>query len=272
MNRFKDKVAIVTGGASGIGRALCELLAGQGAICVVADISSNGAEEVATGIQARGGKASAAHLDVTRAADVQQRVDETIATHGRLDLMFNNAGISIAGEVRDLSLEDWQQVVNVNVMGVIYGAHAAYQVMVRQGFGHIVNTASLAGLAGYPTMTPYSTTKHAVVGLSKSLRAEGEALGVKVTAICPGFIQTAIFDSSPMRKADKEQVFSKLPFKPIDVRIAAQKILQGVAKNKALVVFPFYGRVLWWLMRIYPGFASALDKQTVKDFRAARIE
>jgi NAD(P)-dependent dehydrogenase (short-subunit alcohol dehydrogenase family) len=272
MNNFKDKVAIVTGGASGIGRALCESLADHGAIVVVADICASGANQVAAGINAKGGKATAAHLDVTRAADVQQLVGATVTAHKRLDFMFNNAGISVVGEVRDLTIEDWQRVVQVNVLGVIYGTHAAYQIMVRQSFGHIVNTASLAGLAGYPTMTPYSTSKHAVVGLSKSLRAEGETLGVKVTAICPGFIQTAIFDSSPMRKADRETVLSKLPFKPIDVSVAAQRILAGVAKNKALIVFPFYGRLLWWLMRIHPGFASFFDKQTLKDFRAARLE
>lgn len=272
MNQFKDRVAIVTGGASGIGQALCESLASQGAIVVVADLSAEGAQKVAEAINAKGGRATAAHLDVTSSEAVKQLVDDTAIAHGRLDLMFNNAGIAIAGELRDLSIEDWRRVVDVNLMGVVYGTHAAYQVMVKQGFGHIINTASLAGLAGYPTNTPYCATKHAVVGLTRSLRAEAEALGVKVSVVCPGYIQTGIFDASEIRNANKEKVFSKLPFKPIAVEVAAEKILQGIRKNQAYIVFPFYARLLWRMIRFNASLANFFDKQTLKAFRDARTE
>src|ERR1700693_5234198 len=126
---FHNSVAIVTGGASGIGRALCEELARRGAIAVVADIDYAGAQAVASAINAIGGRASAALLDVTRAADVARLVDDTARAPGRLDYMFNNAGIGVAGEVRDLSLDDWLKCIDINLWGVIYGTTAAYAAM-----------------------------------------------------------------------------------------------------------------------------------------------
>src|SRR5437870_2348952 len=177
---FKDKIAIVTGGASGIGRCLSSDLARRGAVVVIADINFEAAEEAVDAILTEGGIAFAARLDVTCADDVQSLVDETIAHHGRLDYMFNNAGTTVIGEVRDLGLDECRRVMDVNFWGVLHGTYAAYQAMVRQGFGHIVNVASGYGLTPGPTLVPYSASKHAVVGLSQSLRAEAADLGVKV--------------------------------------------------------------------------------------------
>lgn len=119
MNPFENKVAIVTGGASGIGRALCEELSQRGAaIVVVADINADGAQQVASSIVAAGGRAGEAHLDVSRADQVQGLVDDTVSEHGRLDYMFNNAGIAMCGEVRDMDLEHWQRIVDINLWGV----------------------------------------------------------------------------------------------------------------------------------------------------------
>jgi short-subunit dehydrogenase len=144
--------------------------------------------------------------------------------------------------------------------------------MPKQGFGHIVNTASLAGLIGSPMITPYATTKFAVAGLSTSLRVEGEQLGVKVSAVCPGFIQTGIFDAATYINTRQEDIEAKLPFKPLAAAKAARHILRGVARNQAIIVFPFYARLAWWLQRIHPSLTLPLARKTVKEFRAVRAE
>ena len=272
MNKFKDKIVIVTGAASGIGRALSEELSRAGAIMIMADIHSDGLEQVASKLTADGGRAHTAHLDVTQAAEVQALVDKVMSEHGRLDYIFNNAGIAIAGEVRDLSLDHWRRIIDVNLMGVIYGTNAAYSAMIKQRFGHIVNTASLAGLVGFPTMIPYVTTKYAVVGLSTSLRAEAEAFGVKVSVVCPGFIQTGIFDAATYVHSSQEELLARLPFKLITASEAARAILRGVARNKAVIVFPFYGRLVWWLYRMNNSLTLPLVRKTLGEFRAARKE
>jgi NADP-dependent 3-hydroxy acid dehydrogenase YdfG len=178
MTAVQHQVAIVTGGASGIGQALCHALATRGTMVIVADINAEGAQDVAAAIRLRGGQAAAHKVDVADAHSVNQLVQHTVAAHRRLDYLFNNAGIAVTADARDLRLEHWHQVIAVNLLGVIYGVQAAYPIMVQQGHGHIVNTASLAGLLPYPTNLPYATTKHAVVGLSLSLRAEAADLGV----------------------------------------------------------------------------------------------
>src|SRR5664280_2465562 len=135
-----------------------------------------------------------ATADVTGAGALSQSVGRFAAEHGGLDFMFNNAGIAVGGEVRDLSLAHWQRVVDVNLMSVIHGVAAAYPLMIEQGRGHIVNTASLSGLVPSPLLVPYSTTKHAVVGLSIGRRVEAADHGVRVSVVCPGVIETPLLD------------------------------------------------------------------------------
>ena len=270
MDLFRDKIAIVTGGASGIGRGICELLGRQGANVTVADVNKAGADGVAAGIVKTGGDAKAVQLDVTDAGAVEKLIEETASEHGRLDYLFNNAGISVGGEVRDLKPEHWKRVIDVNLMGVINGTLPAYSLMVKQGFGHIVNTASLAGLIPGPMNTPYGTTKHAVVGLSTSLRAEGTDLGVKVSAVCPGFIQTGIWESSPAMNVDKEKALATIPLKMMDATKAAEKLLEGVERNRAIITLPFHARFMWWLNRIHPSLLKPFCTLSVKNFRKFR--
>ncbi len=275
MDKFKDKVALVTGGASGIGQALCEELARRGAAAVVvADVNVEGARGVAEAITAAGGRARAAELDVTQAKAVQALVEQTASEHGRLDYMFNNAGIGMTGEVRDMTLDHWRHIVDVNLWGVIYGTTSAYRVMVEQGFGHIVNTASAAGLVSSPLTTAYTTTKHGVVGLSTSLRAEGAGLGVKVSVVCPGYIRTGIGDAMVYvtKTEDGAEPFDVSAFTFMEPDDCARVILRRLERNKAIITVTGFARVLWWLNRLNPNLPPLLFRKAVVNLRAVRVE
>ena len=149
--------------------------------------------------------------------------------------MFNNAGIAILGEERDVSLDDWRRVLDVDLYGVVHGVRAAYPIMVKQGAGHIVNTASLAGLVPAPGEASYAAAKFGVVGLSYTLRVEGAALGVKVSVVCPGFIDTPILTVSPIRYATDRARMMALAPTPMAPEECAETILRGVEKNRATI-------------------------------------
>ena len=268
MGKYKNKVAFVTGGASGIGRALCQELARRGATVIVTDINEQGAVDAASSINQNGGRAESFILDVTKNDDIQKLVDYTISKYKRIDYMFNNAGIAVLGEARDVQPDHWRRIVEVNQMGVIYGTMIAYKHMIDQGSGHIINTSSYSGLFGYPLCVPYSTTKHAVVGLSTSLRLEAAGLGVKVTVICPGPVQTNIASSATkLIDESKQNFFLNIFTMGMDTVKAAKVILRGVSRNRAIIIFPFHARVTWWLYRIYPGIITAFGRTLMKGFR-----
>lgn len=257
------RVAIVTGGGSGIGEALCRALAARGDTVIVADIDGAAAERVASDL---GVRATATKVDVRDAAAVQAVVDEAVATHGRLDLIFNNAGIGVGGDVLELSVAHWDRIIDINLRGVVHGIQAAYPVMARQRSGHIVNTASVAGLTPPPYMAPYVATKHAVVGLSLSLRGEAKANGVKVTVVCPGWTDTPILDSTgpddlpkPPSIGEGARATAERMGKLYQPDQLAQDILRGIDRNKAMVVAPRQARILWRVMRLAPvGFATVM--------------
>jgi NAD(P)-dependent dehydrogenase (short-subunit alcohol dehydrogenase family) len=270
LRTFDGAVAIVTGGASGIGKAVAQELAARGGDVVLADIDAADAEMVASDIRARGGRATALRLDVTDAPAFHAAVHDTLARTGRLDYLFNNAGIAVAGEAQDLTLESWRRIVDVNFMGVVHGVLAAYPAMIRQGFGHIVNTASTAGLMTGPGMTSYASTKAAVVGLSKGLRAEAAGRGVRVTAVCPGVIRTPILQGGrhgmlllKLPEAEQRQVIGALAegMRPMEPGPFAQRLLDGLTRNPGIVVIPGWWRIVWWLERLSPAFAGWLAQQ-----------
>ncbi len=273
---FKDATAIVTGAASGIGRGLAEELAKRGCEVVLADLQIEPAEKIASEINATGGRATAAELNVTDFSEIEQLVIETIKRTGRLDYMFNNAGIGIFGNVSHFSIEDWNQILDVNLHGVINGVQAAYQVMIDQGFGHIVNTASLAGLTPSPGNVPYATAKHAIVGLSESLRAEAAMMGVRVSVLCPGFVRTAILEDggkfgksvmnlSPEQERDLLESYEK--YKPMPPEIFAVKALNLIAKNNAIIVLPSRWKIVWLLCRLFPSQSINLIQKPFQDMQ-----
>jgi NAD(P)-dependent dehydrogenase (short-subunit alcohol dehydrogenase family) len=253
--KFTDKVAIVTGGASGIGRSLATALVAAGARVVVADVNGPLAEEVASEL---GASARAERVEVTDAVAVQRLVDGTVAREGRIDLLFNNAGIAVFADARDTTLDDWNRQIDVNLRGVVHGVVAAYPIMTRQGHGHIVNTASAAGLLPSPATVAYAATKHAVVGLSLTLRAEARHHGVRVSVICPGLIQTPIVQAAKIVGPTRERVLADSRLRLYSSDRLAKAVLRGVARNRGIIPFTPEVRLMWFLHRLSPRISVAI--------------
>ncbi|GGS51276.1 short-chain dehydrogenase [Planobispora rosea] len=262
------RTAIVTGGASGIGRAVCRELSRRGVHVVAADIDAAGAERTAKEF----GCASAG-LDVTDARAVRDLVHRVRDERGRLDFVFNNAGIAVGGTADELTLDHWNRTIDVNLRGVVHGVHAAYPIMVEQGRGHIVNTASLAGLTPAPLMLPYTATKHAVVGLSLALRAEARAHGVRVSVVCPGFTDTPLLDHAnpglpqTATGAGARESATRTMGRLYSVDSLAGDIMRGVARNRALIVAPASGRLAWRGVRLSPAAAVRVAALAVRRLR-----
>lgn len=252
-DHFLGRSAIVTGAGSGIGASLSRALADAGASVVCADLDEAAAAAVAGPIGAR-----AVALDVTDAAAVRALVDEV-----EPDLMFNNAGITFGGETEDLTLEQWDAIIDVNIRGVVHGVAAAYPLMVRRGGtgvsgGQIVNTASMGGLMAAGLITSYVMTKHAVVGLSLALRSEAAAKGVGVTVVCPSAVDTPILDKGHLGRFHGRDYYLKGQGvrHPLDPDVFAAQVLEAVAEDRAMLVTPRTARVAWRLGRWFPGFVQ----------------
>jgi short-subunit dehydrogenase len=271
MDYFKNKIAVITGGASGLGQALCEELGRRGATVVPVDINQEGAQQVASSITKDGGEACFAYMDVTLYENAQRIIQDIVSKYGRIDFIFNNAGTAIQGETRDLKVEHWRNVIDVNLWGVIYGAISAYNIMAKHGSGQIVNISSLGGLIPLPKEIPYCTSKWAIVGFSNSLRIEGADLGVKVNLVCPGIMETQIHDTIPLVNVEKQDILKPKGIKYVDPDKAAKIILQGVEKNKPIIIFPFYARLIWWIYRLVPFAFHLVFRKMIRDFRKIRI-
>ena len=265
MSPLLGKVAVVTGAASGIGRGLCEALCDEGAIVYAIDIREQKLRQLereATGI----GSLRPVLMDVTNPSDFARTLSRVLDEQGRLDLVVNNAGIGVVGDFRRIELSDVRRLVDVNLWGVVFGTKAAYDIMTRQGYGHIVNMASSAGVMPVPMQSVYAMTKHAVVGLSRSLRAEAKAYGVNVSTVLPGLVRSSFFeDATVAGDYEYEREMRELPVRAISPREAGQHILAGIRANRELIVFPASNRLILFLFRCFPRLmAPLLAKATLR--------
>lgn len=208
--RLQDKICIITGGASGIGRAACQIFAREGATVIVADKSAEAAREVAASL---GHGAISLEVDVARSASVKAMIDETVATFGRLDVLVNNAGYGFTGKVTETDEDAWNGLMHVNVNGVFFGCKYAIPEMARRGGGSIVNTASVVSLVGIRDRAAYCASKGAVAALTRAVALDHVADKVRVNAVCPGTIDSPyfqdIFAKSPQAAELRRQLESR---------------------------------------------------------------
>jgi meso-butanediol dehydrogenase / (S,S)-butanediol dehydrogenase / diacetyl reductase len=195
MGRLEGRTCVITGGARGIGRGIAGALAREGAAVVVADVNDEGAETAAQAIRDEGGRALAVDCDVSVRASVRAAIESAVGEFGRLDVMFNNAGISKTQRFLEVTEDDWERIMRVNGLGVLLGIQEAAEQFRRQGTsGKIVNTASIAGKEGFPLFPAYCASKFAVVGLTQSAARGLAEYGITVNAFCPGVVTTELWE------------------------------------------------------------------------------
>ncbi|MCD6505654.1 3-oxoacyl-[acyl-carrier-protein] reductase [Candidatus Poribacteria bacterium] len=206
---LKDKVAIITGSARGIGKSIATLFARQGAKVVISDIADEIGEKTAQEIKELGGEAIYLHCDVSDSEDAERLISSTVESFGRLDILVNNAGITRDSLLVRMKDEDWNQVISINLTGTFNCTRSAAKVMMRQRNGCIINIASVAGIMGNVGQVNYSASKAGVIGITKSAARELARRGVRVNAIAPGFIMTEMTAKLP--EAERERILEMVP-------------------------------------------------------------
>jgi NAD(P)-dependent dehydrogenase (short-subunit alcohol dehydrogenase family) len=253
---FTGKLALITGAGSGIGRATAFEFARAGARLVLCDLNGEAVERTAMLARDLGGEAESHIVDVSDWDDMQALAAKVQKQHGALDILVNNAGVGLGGDFLSTSIEDWQWVLGINLMGVVHGCKLFAPAMVERRGGHIVNVASAAGYYAAPDMTAYSASKHAVMGLTEALRAEMAAHNVGVSAICPGIVNTNIVAAGRMRGSTGQQqdklvaLYQRRNYGPEHV---ARAIASAIVHNRAVTPVSPEAWLLYGAKRFTPG-------------------
>ncbi len=234
MQLTPEKVAVITGAASGIGRATALALARRGVSVVVADLNRDRTEAAVEEIRGLGVRSEGIHCDVSRDADVEALAAEAIARMGRVDILYSNAGVLVAGPPEQVPMRDWEWIVQINLLGVVRCARAFLPHMVERGSGHILSTASFAGLVAHNPLTiPYDMTKHGVVGFSAGLALYARPKGVGVSVVCPGYIETNLGENT---RATAVPVERRMPDRVTTAADLAERIVAAVEADRFLVL------------------------------------
>ena len=272
-NTFNGKVALVTGGGDGLGKALCLKLSEYGARVICTDKNLDSALNVINLIRTRYGEeiAEARMLDVTNLEVLKDLVEDLYFTYEKIDYLFNNAGITIGGEIRDLKLEHWRDVISINLFGLISCSSLVFKRMCVAHDGHIVNIASISGLTAYTALgTAYAVSKHGVVTFSRSLRLEALDFNVRVTTVCPGPISTSIGRNWKHVNSNDRFREHTVDFirRGISPEIASQLILEGTARNKSLVIFPLKYNLYYQISRMFRFWERRRVLKSIRYFRS----
>lgn len=263
---FQGKVVVLTGAASGIGRSLALKLAKAGAAVHALDSNRDGLETLISE-DCPEGSIIPHLLDVRDFRAYQDVVGRITVSSPRVDFLFNNAGVTLLGEMQRIPFERHKWLLDINLMGVVHGIHLIYPHMIRQGGGWIINTASIAGATGYATASAYTASKAAVLELSRSLAVEAAHWGVKVSVACPGYIDSGIFAQDRIMGADRDEVIKDMPVKMMTPDEAASHLLSGLMKGGKTIVFPWTARLLWVVARWMPAVMTPLHKKVMRVFR-----
>jgi NAD(P)-dependent dehydrogenase (short-subunit alcohol dehydrogenase family) len=274
MKDFRDKVCVITGSGSGIGRALALQLASRGARLALSDIDVAAAQATADACGSRGAREAAAWgLDVSDRAGVFAHADEVLARFGTVNLVVNNAGVALEGTVLETSIEDYEWIVGINFWGVVYGCKAFLPHLIASGDGHVVNLSSLFGLIGVPGQSGYNATKFAVRGFTEALRQEllMEGHRVGVSCVHPGGVKTNIARAARSEKSDPEErgeAFERIA--RLTPESAAQIIIRGVEKRRARILVGNDARALDLLQRAVGSCYQGLVWRAAKRAEAMR--
>ncbi len=259
MKTLKGKIAVVTGGASGIGRATALRLAADGCDVALADVDEAGMIETAREVRARGRRVSEHRVDVSKKDEVAGLVDAVVAAHGGVHVVVNNAGVAVSQTIAEHELSDFEWVVGINFWGVVYGSKFFLPRLIAQGEGHIVNISSVFGLIGLPTQSAYCATKFAVRGFTEALRAELVGTGVGATSVHPGGINTNIVKSA--RFADQAQKTRSVKFfetKTVPPSVVADGISRAIRRDQARLLVTKETYVVDALKRVAPAVTDAI--------------